>query len=137
MRENVIGKFTELAKSIGQNIGELKYYCGNTTLVNRRKRSLAKEIVLNYAIIEKGSKEKIKADPVGELSNLKKILENTTAPKSIAEFKKPRDWSVLNKYVKKLISVATDGKPATGRCSEVGVVQRNNAKINERCGMIC
>lgn len=117
----------------------VEFHCGASSLVNRRKRSNAKQITLRFHASKTVDVEKVKLDPTNQLRILKDDVKTDVIPNFIKDAQ-GRSWSTLNKGVKSLSSIRPNGdvKENCGKegSAEATVFQRFVPQILQKCGMI-
>ena len=140
VKESIIQKFAMNAGIPPDLQSDIQFHCGSTTLVNRRKRSNSKEILIRYKASTKTDVAKVIANPDQEIQKLKDDLTNKVVPNEINRVKSQKSWKFLNKDVGALRSVREEG-PVKEVCGGVGQVEAKHfdirvprSNILQKCG---
>ncbi len=132
-QEEIKGKIGMLGICTGDcTIDKLESYCGETTVVNRRKRSTAKTLTMKVTIKVTTTKEKAIQDPTATQLTSKMTTVKADVLKKVQNI---NDWNKrVDSNIQSLDRTNTDPTPAK-TCADIAETYNANAvNVQEQCG---
>ncbi len=113
-------------------IDKLESYCGETSVVKRRRRSTTKQLSFKITIKVTTTNEEAIKDPTA--SNLITKMTTKVAPDVLAKIRNVKNWDrIVDSNIRSLDSLRSDGNPVK-TCATSADVYNEKATVQEQCG---